>query len=205
MTNDSAGQGLSTLQVEVQLRAAQDRLALLARSRSLAEGDILACLRETTEAACELLAVARSSVWIYDDSGSCIRCLDLHVLSDSSHDCGTELREAHFPAYFAALRDERTIAAVDAHSDPSTSEFSLPYLTPLGIGAMLDTPIRVGGRMIGVLCNEHLGQARGWSAVEEFVAGALAQHAAAAFLSSERQTAEEQLRLLAGELENAAK
>jgi GAF domain-containing protein len=104
-------------------------------------------------------------------------------------------------AYFEALRSERTIAAVDAHTDVRTKEFSAPYLTPLGIGAMLDAPIRVGGRMIGVICNEQLGGPRAWTVGEELLASALADHVAMAVLCDERRNAEQQLKLLVHELE----
>ena len=80
---------------------------------------------------------------------------------------GVQLAERDYPAYFAALATERTIAAHDAHKDPRTSAFSAGYLTPLGIGALLDVPIWVEGRMIGVVCHEHLGRARTWNADEE--------------------------------------
>ena len=66
-----------------------------------------------------------------------------------------------------ALKEERTIAAHDAHTDPRTSCFSQGYLGPLGIGALLDVPIWVDGRMWGVVCHEHVGPARKWTVDEE--------------------------------------
>jgi GAF domain-containing protein len=79
-----------------------------------------------------------------------------------------------FPPYFAALLDERTIAAHDANSDPRTACFSEPYLRPLGIASMLDVPIWVGGEMVGVVCCEHVGEPRTWTADEENFAYLLA-------------------------------
>jgi hypothetical protein len=61
-----------------------------------------------------------------------------------------------FPSYFRALGEHRAIAAHDAHLDPRTREFSSSYLTPLGITAMLDAPIWLEGKMVGVICNEHV-------------------------------------------------
>jgi len=62
-----------------------------------------------------------------------------------------------YPAYFSALDTQRTIKAVDAHTDPATYELSEGYLKPLNIGAMLDAPIRYKGKMIGIFCCEHIG------------------------------------------------
>jgi GAF domain-containing protein len=68
---------------------------------------------------------------------------------------------------FHALTTERTIAAHDAQTDTRTSCFTASYLRPLGIGAMLDVPIWHGGKMVGVVCHEHLGGPRTWTADEE--------------------------------------
>ena len=190
--------------LERRIRESDARLARVSRSSRLSDGDVRGSLREITEAACEILALARSSVWVYGPDQRSIRCLDLFVAAEATHDAGTELFAADFPGYFEALKSERSIAAADAHTDPRTREFSVPYLAPLGIGAMLDAPIRVGGRMIGVLCNEHVGQARPFTVLEEHLAGVLADYVAIAVLSSERKSAEEQLRVLAEELERLA-
>ena len=66
------------------------------------------------------------------------------------------------PRYFDALMTERCIAAEDARVDPRTSQFTEGYLDPLGIGAMLDAPVFARGQMIGVVCHEHVGEARRW-------------------------------------------
>jgi hypothetical protein len=116
-----------------------------------------------TEAAAHGLGVARASVWFYDDARTLIRCADLFERDSSKHSSGVELPAASFPAYFAALQTERTIAAHDAHTDPRTAEFSAPYLKVLGIGAMLDVPVWVDGTMVGVVCQEHLGGSMRWT------------------------------------------
>ena len=64
--------------------------------------------------------------------------------------------------------------ADDARSDPKTSEFTEGYLKPLGIAAMLDVPIRQHGRMVGIICAEHVGPARAWSSEEAAFAAAVA-------------------------------
>jgi diguanylate cyclase (GGDEF)-like protein len=101
-------------------------------------------------------------------------CVDLYEVGAARHTAGTVLRAEDYPAYFAAMLEEETIAAADAHTDPRTAEFSIPYLTPLGIGAMLDAPIRTGLRLVGVLCHEHVGGARAWGVGEQKDAAFLA-------------------------------
>ena len=118
------------------------------------------------------------------------------ALGDEETELGAHAA-GRFPAA-GALR-----AGLDAHTDPRTREFSASYLAPLGISSMLDAPIRVGGRMIGVICNEQVGPARTWSIDEEQFAGSLADFIALAMESSQRRETEQQLRTMLQEYEEA--
>jgi len=120
-----------------------------------------------TEGAARALDVARASIWLCDDACTLIRCVDLFERGGAKHSAGTTLFEKDFQGYFAALRKERTIAAHDAHTDPRTACFSVPYLAPLGITSMLDVPIWANGRMAGVVCHEQVGPKRTWLGEEE--------------------------------------
>jgi signal transduction histidine kinase/CheY-like chemotaxis protein len=105
------------------------------------------------------------------------------------------LTSAENPAYFRALAgEERAIAAHDARKDPRTSEFLRNYLSPLGIGAMLDAPIRLKGQVVGVLCSEHVGGPRRWNVYEEQLTSSLATMATLALEAAERRNVESALR-----------
>lgn len=146
-------------------------------------------LARLTEAASEGLEVQRAGVWFYDEARTRIRCADLFDRARGHAATALELEARSFPAYFAALQRERTIAAHDAHEDPRTAEFSSSYLRPLGIGAMLDVPLWVDGVMAGVMCHEHVGGPRRWTRDEEDFAYAVAGFAA---LAEERRRAREE-------------
>ena len=187
--------------LEERLRRNHAALMTLARVDALGSGAQAEALQKITETAADVLGVARSSVWLYNADQTSILCMELYIQKTGTHESGVELKQADFPAYFVALRSERSIAAHDAHTDPRTSCFSAPYLAPLGIGAMLDAPIRAGGRMIGVICNEHVGPARQWTADEEQFAGSLADFIALALESAKRKQTEEELRAVVQALE----
>jgi len=99
-----------------------------------------------------------------------------------------------YPTYFASLRKQRAIAAHDAHRDRRTREFSESYLSPLGITSMLDAPIRAGGKMIGLICAEHVGPRRRWSPQEQSFAASAADLIALSFENAKRQEATAKLR-----------
>ncbi len=139
-----------------------DAISELARIWKRYEGDPDGAIHAITETAARALNVARASVWLLSEDSSEMTCCDLYEAVEHRHSSGMVVRASDFPQYFAAMLEEETIAAEDAHIDPRTAEFWLPYLRPLGIGALLDAPIRTGLRLVGVLCHEHIGAARVW-------------------------------------------
>jgi transcriptional regulator with GAF, ATPase, and Fis domain len=161
----------------VQVRAEDDHSHTLRRhlktyldmmsQRSLFLGDAQATIRRVNEAATSTLGVQRVSVWYCDPEKTKIWCVDLFERDVARHSAGAELFARDFSPYFRALRSERTIAAHDAHVDPRTSCFSKVYLEPLGITSLLDVPIWLGRKMVGVVCHEHVGPKRFWTKDEE--------------------------------------
>jgi PAS domain S-box-containing protein len=172
----------------------EEALVRLARNEAFAGGDLDRALRAAVEEAARMLDVERVGVWFFSPERDRIHCADLFVRSTGKHEHGGELRALEFPGYFAALEEDRAIAADDAREDPRTAEFRDAYLVPHGIGGMLDAPVRAGGRVVGIVCHEHVGGPREWTAEEQSFAGSIADLIALAHERSERVRAELQLR-----------
>lgn len=168
-------------------------LSRLAHSDALTGEDIEAGYAQVTELMTTLLRVERGSVWRFDADGTRLECVDLFEWSSRKHSSGAVITAESVPAYFRALAQNRCIAAEDAATDPATSEFTEGYLLPLGIGAMLDAPIWVGGHMVGVVCTEHVGGPRRWQFEEELIAGTMADFVARVIEASDRLRAERTL------------
>jgi diguanylate cyclase (GGDEF)-like protein/PAS domain S-box-containing protein len=177
-------------QVKERLRSYRQLLTRLVQSDALSTGDIAAAYRQVTELAVQLLNVERASVWRLDAMNTQLECVDLYEQTPQRHSSGATIRARDVPQYFRALAEERCIAAHDAHTDPRTAEFAESYLQPTGIGAMLDAPIWVAGRMVGVVCHEHVGGARRWDFSEELLAGTVADFVARVIEAADRQRAE---------------
>jgi hypothetical protein len=139
-----------------------------------------AMVRRINEAASSALGVQRVSVWSLDEQNTKLILVDLFDRATEQHESGAELSAQDFAPYFRALSSERTIAANDAHQDPRTSCFSETYLTPFGISSMLDVPIWVKHKMVGVVCHEHVGSLRVWNSDEESFAYLMASFVALA-------------------------
>ncbi len=178
-----------------------DELSKHARNADLLEANLEVALRKITEVAARTLETSRASAWFYDEGRKVLRCADLYEREPDRHSSGVELKAEEFPAYFRALDEERAIAATDACTDPRTAEFSNPYLRPLGIAAMLDAPIRSQGKMVGVLCHEHIGKPREWAPDEQSFAGSMADLVSLSLEVARRQQAEAALRQAHDDLE----
>jgi PAS domain S-box-containing protein len=179
---------------ELRLRDQNAALSQLAKFDALDQNVREPALKMLTELASKTLSVARASIWLFDEKKVSIECIDLFEQTTGGHSSGSVLTSDLYPSYFRAMQEEHTIAANDARTDPRTREFTDSYLDVIGITSMLDAPIRVGGRMIGVLCHEHIGVQRHWLIDEQNFAGALADFAALILESGERLRAEEYLR-----------
>lgn len=145
------------------LRAQQKALYELSVHEALERADPVEIFDIITETCARALDVARVSIWRYTDDRTRIFCVDLFESGSRRHSRGTELAVMDYPGYFQALETGIVVVANDARRNHATKEFSENYLSPLGIGAMLDATIRRGGKVIGVLCLEHVGPPRKWT------------------------------------------
>ncbi|MDW8020098.1 MAG: PAS domain-containing protein [Chloroherpetonaceae bacterium] len=167
-------------------------------------GDFDSAVATLTEQLCDAISVGQAGVWFVDDEMTKIVSVDVFHQPTRTHSKGTELFAKDFPNYFAALRSERNIVATNAHRHPATAEFSDVYLTPQGIGAMLDVPIRYNGKVLGVICLEHLGGTREWTGEEINFALYVADMVSLAMQSRERKEAEAKLRQQQAQMNAAA-
>ncbi|MCT7979707.1 PAS domain S-box protein [Laspinema olomoucense] len=171
-----------------------DALLALTTSHRGKEGDFAKICQEITEVAAQTLEVDRVSIWWYNGDRSAIRCVDLFESREHRHSEGLELFAQDYPDYFQALASNRAIAADDAHTHPATREFSASYLTLLGIASMLDAPIRLGGRVVGVVCCEQMENRRNWLLEDQQLISSLADFVALGMEECERFRTQEELR-----------
>ena len=177
-----------------QLETQQAVLHELAEHPSIHSGHPQQAFPVITEHAARTFAVARAGIWLFGDTQSTLVLQDLFEATPKQHTSGTNLSINEYPSYLRALETEPySLAAHDARNDPRTCELTSSYLTPLNILAMLDAPIRRQGRVIGVLCLEHVGSARTWTTEEQTFAGSLAAMATLTLEAADRREAQEAL------------
>ncbi len=175
-----------------EVRYLEQRNALIALTRKDArqDGGITESFRRITETAAQTLNVSRVSIWRYHEDRSGIDCVDLYQLESAAHSSGIHLSAADFPAYFKGLSETELIAADDALTNPHTCGFAECYLTPLGITSVLDAPVHFGNSVEYIICHEHVGPPRQWTADEKTFAIAVANLVSLALEAHERVRAE---------------
>ncbi len=177
-------------QTEQSFRRHNTALQLLVQSESLQYDDFPTAIKYVTKVASLGLDIDRVSVWLYSKDYSKIQCADLYERSSNAHSSGSELFVCDYPSYFQALKEEQILAVVDVHQDPRTSEFSATYTIPLGITSMLDVRIWSRGKVIGVVCCEHLGSLRQWTLEEENFISSITEFVRLVIESSDRKSVE---------------
>jgi PAS domain S-box-containing protein len=154
-------------------------------------------LRPLCQEIASTLRVDRVGVWQFGNGEHSLECI---ALWDSENRRGTtvgqKIDSRDLPRYFAALQQSRHIAAGDALHDPRTRDLAPRYLEPLGIAAMLDSPIRVDGEVFGVLCAESRVGPREWLDEEEHFASAAADLVAITLQTSAVRRSESRYRAL---------
>lgn len=145
------------------------------------------------------LDIERFGVWCTTEDRTAIRAYFLYCRSTDAVSDGTILRKQDFPKYFDAL-DGRAITIDDTAHDVAASDLRESYLVPLGIGALLDAPLYADGLPAGMVCHEHVGGPRTWSAEERLFVATVADNVSRLLEVLQRQRAEQSLRAYREEL-----
>ena len=184
----------------LRFNAELDRLMQVRRNGALSLADFL---QTVTSSITRTLDVGRASVWWLEDEGQTLRCASLYEAEADGFSSGHALKAGEYPRYFEAFSRARVIAAHDAPTDPGTREFATGYLDTLGITSMLDAQISNREGLRGVVCCEHTGPPRRWTAEEIAFVGSVADDAGRALELKERGELAEALSQANAELRTA--
>jgi two-component system cell cycle sensor histidine kinase/response regulator CckA len=145
----------------------------LAEIRNEGKEARVAAYRIACKHSADTLQVARVSIWFLAEDDDALLCMLQYQLAQDRFDSGEKLLRRDCPRYFEAIRSRRVVVAGDALHDEQTSELQA-YLKQGNISALLDAPIYRDGRVIGVVCHEHVGASRAWTEKEAGFACAVA-------------------------------
>jgi len=175
-------------------RAFNAGLEALGRDHIEQGWDATTLMKEATRRVAELLQVSKVGVWRLDDKSCAIECLCFYDAASGKHTGGDTVTCEDNPDYFNIILNGKTLCLSDARRDPVMAGFGEDFLNRHGERALLDAPIRTGRGVRGILCCEHSGSTRQWSAEEASFVSAVAQYVAVAHLADSAETLASQLR-----------
>ncbi len=171
-----------------------DVLLTLWRTTAVHQRALEESLKEIAKVASETLEVERVNIWQPTEDRKKLRCVVLYERSLSRFSAGMEIDFSLYPTYLEHLDAHRTIAADDSRTDPRTQELVQDYILPLQITSMMDSSIRLEDGQLGVICHEHIGPPRHWSAEDQAFAASLGDLVAITIMRARQADAEQQRR-----------
>lgn len=178
-------------------------ISLIANSKNLITGEINQLVKEITEKSSEALKVERVGVWLFNATAEILREIDNYNLRINIHQSGSELLENEFKEEFEALKNSKYIEANEAQNDKRLRGYLDSYLIPNKITSMLDAVIRLGDKILGTICFEHVETKHIWQEDEISFACQLADQMAIAIANKEKEDAINEIKLNKYYLEKA--
>lgn len=166
----------------------------LNRSQLLRSENFEAALKEIVTRSAETLEVERVNVWMIDAEFNSIHSIINYERLTGAFLENVTLNREDLPKYFKLLETEELIATIDSEHDQQTNELVEGYIKRFGIKSMLDIPIRIEGKMVGLICFEELDRMRVWDVSEQKFAITIAQLLAQALETSRRQEAQSEFK-----------
>jgi two-component system, cell cycle sensor histidine kinase and response regulator CckA len=145
------------------------------------------------EAGARTLDIHRISLWLYNAEKTHMVCDDLYKPSGLTRKRGYTLDASLHPQYFRNLEEARIIAADDVRNDRRMEELAA-YFKEYNIASTMDIPIRLQGRIEGILCIDNASQIRHWSVEDQDFAASLAQMISLILENRTRRSTEEALK-----------
>ena len=166
-------------------------LAQITKTPALTAGILQVAAEVITKEGCLAMDSTRVSIWQTNFEKEQLDCITSYSAEDRCHYVQEPFPFDDKPLYINLLQTERFILINDADKDiliPSLREAYGPSCCSL-----LDAPIRVGGKLVGVVCIEQFYAPRYWTSAEQTFASSLADFMALAMASAERRQAMKEL------------
>lgn len=142
-------------------------LERLAKSNNLRGGNINKYTKEILKESAIVLGCERTNAWVFNKNGKVLESLDAYFSSSDNYKIESSLTEELLPNYFHHLKRGEIIVSNEAHKAPINAELISMYIKANSITSMIDVPIRSEGKMIGVICFEHVGICHNWTIEEQ--------------------------------------
>ena len=129
----------------------------ISKIHTLKRHDIDRIMIELAERITKSLRIERISVWLLDPTGSAIVSMGEYDNRTDTFTKENTLHRTDAPKYFEEIAKNDIVYVRDVTTSPITSSMNENYNIPNEIISLLDIPLRMDGRLIGVMCYEKTG------------------------------------------------
>ncbi|MDR2171085.1 MAG: response regulator [Planctomycetaceae bacterium] len=183
------------------LRRQNQALIELSKDPILTSGDFNEAAKRITEVTATVLEAARVGVWLLKPDSLVNIAMYSAVTKEFSVD--PPFNAYSYPSYIRLLKSERSISIPDTETDTILPGMAEGYALG-GIRALLDTPIRVNGEVVGTVCTEHAGMPREWTFEETAFAASIADFCVIALEATKRRESQRRMETLISNLPGMA-
>ncbi len=142
--------------------------------------DIYLFMQQFAERAVNFLQIERINIWLLNKEKDAIYSIAEYDKRYHSFRHHSWIYEKDVPHYFQHLKENKIILVPNIHTHPATYEFSGNYAKEYDVISLMDIPMRLNGKLIGVMCFEKTGNVpREFNEQEQVFALALSQLAIA--------------------------
>jgi serine phosphatase RsbU (regulator of sigma subunit) len=203
---DSANQELHKQKTKLLLRESTLRmqnvvLLQLNKSSSIDSGNLDFALKDISESAVVSLDADRVSIWFYSNDLEFLEAKDIFDRETFQHTKDKKFYKNDFPKFFSFLKEEKSISIENIYKESILSELLPFYFAPRKIFSLLLVPIRIEGKMIGVIIAES-EQIKDWSIEEQGFLATLSDVVSRALDAYQTKIARDELKKVNEELEN---
>jgi PAS domain S-box-containing protein len=181
--------------------ARREALRSLSGDPALTSGNFHVACRLITRIAATTLGAVRAGVWRLEKDQ-----LFNEVIYDtrtSGHSRAEAFGVDIYPRYVEMLHTDRNIVIPDTQNDTILPGMAESYSLG-GIRSLLDCPVRLGGKLMGVVCIEHAGEPRWWTVEEQTFGASVADFVVIALESSRVFESERRISTLLSNLPGTA-
>jgi len=193
ITERKASEQMAALHTEY-AKKLSDTLAAITKSPNISAGDVKAAAEIIAKEGCIILGVHRVSVWELSENAESLKNISCYERSDDKCRVEDDFDLLGHSEYANLLKTERLIVANNISEVIGIGDEYNPNLC-----AMLEAPIRIDGRLAGLVCAdldicEQYPEKREWSIEEQNFVSSLADLMALAISGYDRRMARDEAR-----------
>lgn len=182
-------------------RLLMNAMQYIHRHPTITLGALDQACRSLTEITVTALEVDRSAIWMMDESGENLRCVDIYEPHGQGHFVEPSLRISDFPEYFERIGAGRLFVIADVAADDRLAALRDHLFHGQTYASQMGVPVFSEGRCVGVMVVSTLDPKQEWSSQEQMFGAYVGDVLSGLWHNDRRLAAEASLRALNESLE----